>query len=245
MNEPVPLYQRVKDHILAHIRSGAWVPGARVPSENELVEHFRISRMTANRALNELTADGFLARLPGVGTFVKEPPARSSLVELRNIAEEIRARGHIYSVAIETSETVKANATLAEKFETELSAPLFHLVLVHKDNGVPVQIEDRHVNALVAPRFLAQNFEATTPTAYLLSIAPIDELEHTVEAMMPATTEQRLLDMPRGVPCLALHRRSWSEGRVVTVATLLYPGKRYTLHSRYRTLAKGTIENRS
>jgi DNA-binding GntR family transcriptional regulator len=68
-----------------------------VPSENELAGHFRISRMTANRALNELTAGGFLARVPGVGTFVKEPRARSSLLELRNIAEEIGARGHTHS----------------------------------------------------------------------------------------------------------------------------------------------------
>ena len=42
-----PLYAKVKEHILEHIRSGAWTPGTRVPSENELVEHFSISRMTA------------------------------------------------------------------------------------------------------------------------------------------------------------------------------------------------------
>src|SRR5205823_1201401 len=120
----------------------------------------------------------------------------------------------------------------------------FHLVLVHKDNGIPVQLEDRHVNAELVPRFLAQDFEAITPIAYLLSVVPADELEHTVEAMMPMAAELRLLDMPRGVPCLALHRRSWSQGRVVTVATLLYPGKRYTLHSRYRMMAAGTVSGR-
>ena len=44
--------------MLAQIRSGASAPGARVPSENELVESFGISRMTANRALRELFAEG-------------------------------------------------------------------------------------------------------------------------------------------------------------------------------------------
>ena len=94
MSDALPLYARVKDHILGNIRSGAWAPGQRVPSENELVESFGISRMTANRALRELMAEGFLSRVPGVGTFVREAPALSSLVELRNIAEEIAQRGH-------------------------------------------------------------------------------------------------------------------------------------------------------
>jgi GntR family histidine utilization transcriptional repressor len=135
-----PLYAKVKEHILEHIRSGAWTPGTRVPSENELVEHFSISRMTANRALRELTADGFLSRVPGVGTFVKEPPARSSLLELRNIAEEVAQRGHAYAAHIEKRGTVGATPALAEQFEMKLPARLFHLVMVHTENGVPVQL---------------------------------------------------------------------------------------------------------
>ena len=51
MTEAQPLYAKVKDHILAQIRNGVWEPGARVPSENQLVESFSVSRMTANRAL--------------------------------------------------------------------------------------------------------------------------------------------------------------------------------------------------
>ncbi len=66
MNQMQPLYMQVKDHILGNIQSGTWAAGSRVPSENELVESFGISRMTANRALRELSADGYLARVPGV-----------------------------------------------------------------------------------------------------------------------------------------------------------------------------------
>jgi GntR family histidine utilization transcriptional repressor len=236
MNEPGPLYQRVKDHILDHIRKGEWLPGARVPSENELVEHFRISRMTANRALKELTADGFLARIPGVGTFVKEPQAQSSLLELRNVADEVRSRGHRYSAHIEIMEIVTATMELVDKFEMTGLGRLYHLMMLHKENGTPVQLEDRYVNPLAVPKFLHQDFLSVTPTAYLVRALPVDELEHTVEAVMPSSEEQRLLDVPGNEPCLALHGRSWSDGQVVTVALLLYPGSRYALHSRRRGL---------
>jgi GntR family transcriptional regulator, histidine utilization repressor len=236
-----PLYAKVKQHILEHIRSGAWTPGTRVPSENELVESFSISRMTANRALRELSADGFLSRVPGVGTFVKEPPARSSLMELRNIAEEIAQRGHAYAAHIEKRQTVEATPVLAEQFEVKLPAKLFHLVMVHTENGVPVQLEERHVNPFTAPHFAEQDFSTVTPTAYLIAAVPVDELEHTVEAIMPTPEQQALLDIGENEPCLALHRRSWSRGHVVTVATLLYPASRYALYSRYKTSPSGTL----
>jgi GntR family histidine utilization transcriptional repressor len=238
-----PLYAKVKDHILDHIRSGAWTPGMRVPSENELVEHFSISRMTANRALRELTADGFLSRVPGVGTFVKEPPARSSLLELRNIAEEIAQRGHAHAAHVETRRTIEATPPLAEEFELKLPAKLFHLVMVHTENGVPVQLEERYVNPFMAPHFAEQDFSTVTPTAYLVARQPVDELEHTVEAVMPTADRQALLDIGENEPCLALHRRSWSKGHVVTVATLVYPASRYALYSRYRTSPLGTLSH--
>jgi GntR family histidine utilization transcriptional repressor len=241
MISPLPLYAKIKDHILANIRSGAWEPGQRVPSENELVESFGISRMTVNRALRELTADGYLSRLPGVGTFVKEAPARSSLMELRNIAEEIAQRGHRYSARILAKSEIEANPALAEEFEGKLSDRLYHIVIVHEENGVPVQLEDRHVSAAVAPDFLSQDFNATTPTAYLLSVASADELEHTVEAALPTYDQQRQLGIVSTEPCLVLRRRTWSRGKVVTAVTLTYPASRYALYSRYRTDARGAL----
>ena len=241
MNEAQPLYAKVKEHILDNIRSGAWEAGRRVPSENELVESFRISRMTANRALRELTAEGYLNRVPGVGTFVKEAPALSSLMELRNIAEEIAQRGHRYSSRVIAKATVDSNPALNAEFEDRALKRLFHIVIVHEENGVPVQLEDRHVNPAVVPDFLERDFTQTTPTAVLLAATPVDELELTVEATMPTPEQQRLLGIAGHEPCLALYRRSWSRGRVATAVTLTYPASRYALYSRHRTGARGTF----
>lgn len=236
-----PLYAKIKTFIIDQIRSGALKAGTRVPSENELVEIFKISRMTANRALNELTTEGLLARVPGVGTFVKEPTPRSSLLELRNIADEITARGHIYSSRIEHIAETTSTPTLIEDFELKSATPLFHIVIVHEENGMPVQVEDRYVNPFCAPQFLNQDFSQQTPTAYLLKTIPVDELEHTVEAIMPDANQQRRLKINATEPCLSLHRRSWSTGLVVTSTTLIYPASRYALYSRYHTTSKGQV----
>ncbi len=67
-----PLYLQVKHHILDNIGSGKWGAATRVPSENDIVRSFGVSRMTANRALRELRDEGVLVRIAGVGSFVAE-----------------------------------------------------------------------------------------------------------------------------------------------------------------------------
>ena len=246
MNEmAAPRYQRVKEHILARIQSGELVPGNRVPSENELVDALKVSRMTANRALRELSEAGILDRVPGVGTFVKEPQARASLMELRNIADEITARGHQHMARIISRETVKAHAAIAEEFELPPDSLLHHIVILHHENGLPVQLEERHVNLALAPDFATQDFTRITPTQWLVENLPVDELEHTVEAQMPKPQRARILNINTDEPCLCLHRRSWSGGRIVTVADLIYPASRYALYSRYRTSPTGSLQQRN
>ena len=241
LGEVQPLYRKLKDHILAQMSSGEWPPGSRVPSENELVAEFGISRMTANRALRELMQDGYLTRIRGLGTFVKEPPRQSSLLELRNIADEILARGHRHRSDVVELLKIRADPKLALAFEISSGKALFRITLIHFENDLPVQLERRHVNPALAPLFLKQDFTRTTPTAYLLSLVPVDELQHCVRAVMPDAQARRLLRISAAEPCLELRRLSWSNGNVVTSVTLTYPASRYELKSRYRTSPAGRI----
>lgn len=238
---PHPLYFQLKEHVLSRIRSGEWPSGTRLPSENQLVKDFGISRMTINRALRELMHEGFVIRVHGVGTFVKELPHQASLLELRNIAQEIRDQGNQHSAYVYSKSCIPAPPDLAQRFVTQPGENLFHVVLVHFENGVPVQIENRYVNPDIAPNFLGQDFTAITPTEYLVSIAPVDELEHVVKASLPTAEQQELLDIDAIEPCLVLHRRSWSWDKVVSVVTLTYPASRYELRGRYRTTPMGAL----
>lgn len=75
--ESAPAYERVKNLVVAQINSGHWSEGDQLPSENQLVAALGLSRMTINRALRELTADGLIVRMMGVGTFVAPPKTAS------------------------------------------------------------------------------------------------------------------------------------------------------------------------
>lgn len=65
-----PLYQGIKQDLLDKIYAGLLKSDAQIPSEKELSEQFKVSRITVRRALEELEEEGFIYRRQGKGTFV-------------------------------------------------------------------------------------------------------------------------------------------------------------------------------
>lgn len=228
-----PLYERLKLTIHRQIASGAWPADHRLPSENELVESLGVSRMTAHRALRELAADGSIVRIKGRGSFVAPRKRSATVMGVRNIADEIAERGSVHSMRPVLAQAETAGPDLAEALQIELQDPIFHSVIVHVEDELPIQLEDRYVNPAIAPFYLEQDFSQRTPNAYLTAIAPISRTEQFIEAVLPHAWECRLMAIARGEPCLMVRRRTWSGTAIVTTVRLLYPGSRYRLESAF------------
>ena len=233
MNRGKPRYQQLKELIIGRISSGDLKPSDRVPSENELVESMSVSRMTANRALRELNDEGYVDRIAGRGTFVSDFRPQSHLLEVHNIADEIARRGRTHSCKVIRQSLQHARGEVARALHVEQGTEVFHLLLVHFENNAPIQVEDRHVVAEFAPSCLEQDFETVTPSAYLTSIAPLQEAEQVVRASRPNAAVKKHLCLEVSEPCLVVIRRTWSNGRPATFARLHHPGSRYELTGHY------------
>jgi GntR family histidine utilization transcriptional repressor len=229
----VPMYQQIKDAIRLKISSGEWLAGQLIPSENQLAETLGASRMTINRPLRELTSEGLLRRVHGLGTFVAEPPRQAHLIELISIADEIKQQGKHHRAEVLALEEVSADTELSERLQLKRGAKLFKAVLVHYQDDIPIQLEIRHVNPKLVPDFLQIDFASTTPAEYLIGHIRPEELEHVVQAIMPDEFIAQHLDIPPLEPCLKLRRRTWKDSQVVTSADLIYPSSRYDLGARY------------
>ena len=198
-----------------------------------MVRDMGVSRMTINRALREVTLEGQLIRVQGVGTFVAEQKAQSALFEVKNIADEIRARGSRHEAKVILLRREAASDQTARLLEINAGDEIYHSILLHLENDVPIQIEDRLVVPRMAKDYLQQDFTKITPYVYLTEIAPISEAEHVIEAVLPVTWERRLLKCDSHEPCIQLQRTTWSGGRKVSWARLVYPGSRYRLTGHF------------
>ena len=230
----VPAYEQVKAFIKAKITTGEWRSGDAVPSESALQQQFGVSRMTINRAVRELVVEGLVTRIQGSGTVVAQLNRIVSTLAFRDIHEEIIERGHVHSARVIRVESLKANASLAQTMKLRMGAKVFHSVLVHCEDGLPIQFEDRLVNPAAAPDYLGVDFEQTTPTHYLLEHAPLTEANYSIEACLPTAQEAECLGLKPSEPCLVMTRCTVSGVNVASLARLVYPGLRYSFNGKFQ-----------
>ncbi len=225
--ETTPIFQRIKDYLIAQIANGTWKEGDVIPSEQALVKQFGVSRMTVNRAVRELTAEQLLTRRQGSGTYVAAQKVQATLLEIRSIADEIRARGHAHRSSLQQLERVKASELLARQFDLPVGHLLFHSVIVHFENGIPIQVEDRWANPLLAPDYMEQDYATITPNEYLMRAAPLQDASYSIEALAAPRDIAEMLAIDTRQPCLVLRRQTRSNGQVASLATMWHPGQRY------------------
>ena len=228
-----PPYARVKQFLKDGLAGGRWPPGALMPSEAELTAKFGVSRMTVNRAIRELQVEGLVERSQGVGTFAAPLHRVASMLSIRDLHEEIESRGQRHSAEVHLQREERAPAALAERLGLKAGDAVFHTLIVHRCNGVPLQCEDRYVNPACAPGYLDADFTQVTPTRYLLDVAPLWEAQYSIEASLPTDEEARLLGIARGEPCLVVVRRTESRLRPITIARLVHPGARYSIEGSF------------
>ncbi|MGB3539259.1 MAG: histidine utilization repressor [Mesorhizobium sp.] len=226
------LGQQIRNHVLEKIDSGEWPEGSRIPSEAKLVEQLGVSRMTVYIALRDLSAEGVLLRKQGAGTFVAPRRSHSTFLELRNIHAEIEARGNKHTTDVHVLEQLSSDLAVATELSVSPGTTVFHSVLVHRENGKPIQIEDRYVNPRFSSNYLEQDFTKVTPNEHLMEIAPLEEIEHVIQAVLADEHSSELLELKLGDPVLLMRRRTWSRGMIATSARLLHPGARFSLAGR-------------
>ena len=227
-------YARVKGYLKQGLSVGRWSPGALMPSDSELVAQFGVSRMTVTRALRELQTEGLVTRVQGLGTYAAHLFRVSSSLTIRDLHEEITARGHRHHAEVHLARQERTSATLAAQLGLATGAPVFHSLIVHFENGVALQCEDRFVNPACAPDYLKTDFSQITPTHYLLQVAPLWEAQYAIEAGAPSRREARLLGIAAHQACLIIVRRTVNRDIPITLARLVHPGTRYRLEGQFK-----------
>jgi GntR family transcriptional regulator len=121
-SNPIPKYLQISAWLKEAIQLGRYKIGEKLPSEIELSRMCRVNRNTLRQAIGELTSEGLLQKVKGVGTFVASTeslPVRHKLNRISSFRMELQQSGvrektRLLEKGLETpTETVAGNLALA------------------------------------------------------------------------------------------------------------------------------------
>ena len=178
-----PRYLQIKNAILEKIQSGALQPDDKIPSEHKLAKQFSVSRLTVQRAIRELVSEGLLRRTQGSGTFVNSFTHRFSLVEVRDVVDEIAKQGGAPSSEVLLQRRIVPPPEIDELLELEEGQEVFHVAVLQSMDGEPVAHEERFAVVDVYNDFLDQDFTKRSVFDYLAARSVLEDIENVVAAV--------------------------------------------------------------
>ena len=229
----VARYAEIQRALEAAIFSGDWPPGARVPSDQELLKRYACSRMTVNKALSALAASGLIVRRRRSGSFVAKPEAEKNVLQIHDTEEEIRREGKSYRIKVLSRTERNATKHDAARLNMPLPTRVLAVKCVHFADEEPVVAEDRLINLDAVPSVTQVDFNVTSPGSWLLRKVPWSQAEHHIRAANANKDVAAQLKIIEGDACLVVERRTQYAGQAITHVTLSYPGNGYKLVARF------------
>ncbi|WP_326522783.1 histidine utilization repressor [Sphingomonas sp.] len=225
------LHERIRRDLEVAILSGARAPGSRIPVEHALMADYGCSRMTVNKALAALAAQGFIERRKKAGSFVARPRVHSVVLDIPDLAVEVARRGQAYRYLLERR--VIAPADTDTEAEIAQGTDLLRVSGTHLADGIPLAIEDRLVSLAAVPHAREADFAETSPGAWLLENIAWTEAESRIAALGADVAAARRLGVAEGTACLAIERRTWRGGEPITFVRQQFVGAAYDLTARF------------
>lgn len=233
-----PKYVRLAQTLQRRIEDGTYAPGTRVPSENQLVQTFGMSRPTVVRALELLKRDGWLESRQGYGTIVR---ARPEVVERKDRRgrealerDEAQSAGRLIDVG-----RVPVPARVASALGLPKGAEVFMRRFLVEEDGEAVELVSSYFPAgMVEGTELEADAPLSGSTREHLEARKKVRFDHVTErvsARLPEAREAELLELPDGVPVLSvLVVARDASGRALQVSDVLLPADRQELEDTYR-----------
>ncbi|WP_303985025.1 GntR family transcriptional regulator [Niallia circulans] len=134
-NSSTPLYIQLKQAIADDINDGIYTHGEKLPTEPELCEKYKVSRITVRKAVLDLVNEGYLIKKQGKGTFVNHVKIKRELVAVNGYSEYMNSTGKMPNPKIISYEVKEVNKEIAEKLKIDTNSPVLELKrLLHLDN---------------------------------------------------------------------------------------------------------------
>ncbi|GAC1390640.1 MAG: GntR family transcriptional regulator [Ktedonobacteraceae bacterium] len=222
------LYQQVLSRLIEAIKSGKIGAGAKLPTEAELMQVYKISRTTARRALDELRRQGLVRREPGKGTFRSDPILKADLPYLHSFSDEIRRLGYRPGARLLVQDEMVADQTVAAQLNIDIGSPVIYIRRLRTADEKPIFVCDSYLSLTRFP--MLRNADYATNSLHELFEQVVGRVMRATQWIGVVTASDEvagLLGIEGDSPVLRLQRVTYVEGnlQIESVQAFFHPDR--------------------
>jgi len=228
-DSPVPLHHQVRNYLLGCIERGELLPGQKLLQEREYAARFGLSLAPVRQAILDLVKEGYLYRVPGRGTFVREQKVEEKISILSSFSESMRAKGLSAVLGVVALGVSKIPPNIRAAIATEDQQCVF-LQRVALIEGKAIALLSSYLPARLVPGLETLDFNGrslykTLEERYGIVLA---RAESTIEVVRCRGMQSTVLGIPPGTPMLQVEGKTYDvTGQFVEFSQVLYRADRF------------------
>lgn len=205
---PVPLYSQIREVLRGRILDGTYRGDGKVPSENEMVRAFNVSRITVRQALNDLQKEGLIFKIHGKGTFVSKPKAVQNLMRLEGFGEAMAGAGHQTHSRVLGHRVIRPGRHVAARLAISEEAEVMEIRRVRYLDHDPISLDVTYVPLDLGRRLVKEDLPHRDVFLILENDygLRLDRAELRIDATLADHALAEALAVSEGAPVLRIER---------------------------------------
>ncbi len=227
----LPKYMKIKQRIIEHIKKGKLKVGQKAPSENEIIEKYKVSNTTARRVLLEIERAGWVSRVKGKGTFVRENRISRSVDRIFGFTRNMIESGRKPSTEVLSVRVRKRGHSISLNGRMYLMpGPVCLLERLRLADGIPVMKERRYISMQLCPGIEEESLGDSLYGIYEKDGLELSEIHQTLSAVMIERKQDLdLFEIDEVVPAFLIEGATFcSKDVILEIEESLYRGDQYS-----------------
>lgn len=227
----LPKYYQISLEIMEMIRTGEILPGARIPSENDIIRDYRVSNTTARKVLGEIERAGWVTKIKGKGTFVKSSGIiNRSATKILSFTKNMRQAGLIPKTKLLEKKIIPSGKHTTVSGRTyAIKNPVCKITRLRLANDTAMMIEERYISLDFCPGIEKENLEGSLYDLYRVQYKlQISQIDQSLQAIIIPDELNAHFRAERPIPGFQVHGVTFC-GRelVLEIEDSIYRGDRY------------------
>lgn len=225
-------YKLIENELRSKIKSKEYLPGFKLPTEEELCEKYEVSRITVRKALNNLSMEGLIIKRTGDGTYVFESTIVNGDARRKSFTEELVSNGITPGVEVISFKVIKAETEeyIKQTMNLDDNDTLFVMIKIRTGDNIPIALSKTYVPTKLVPVEDVEEIQNKSLYKYMNNKYGIDldgPIWRTISAVMPTRTQKKLLHISDEPLLKILHSTNLKDGRIFEFSETLYVSSRF------------------